>query len=182
MTTVTGLPELKEALLSIPGKLRKRALMNALRAAGRDVQADAVSVSRRHQIAAPIRNKAGQIIRKPGTVTKAIRVRTSKIASRGGDLGVFVNVKPLPGAKFRTVTKKGFFGGKIRKRTMVKSSMRGANNPDDPYYWRFLNFGTKSMRGVGFLEEGAKALPRALQTFYSKIIPAIDRLNKKQLP
>lgn len=182
MTTATGLPELKEALLAIPAKLRKRALMNALRAAGRDVQADAVAVSRRHQIAAPIRNKAGQIIRKPGTVTNAIRVRRSKSAERSGDLGVFVNVKPLPGAKFKTVTKKGFFGGKIRKRVMVKSSMRGASNPDDPYYWRFLNFGTKRMRGARFLEEGAKALPRGIQTFYAKIIPAIERLNKKLNP
>lgn len=60
--------------------------------------------------------------RKPGTVRDAIRVRTSKQARRAGDVGVFVNVKPFK---------------------------RGANSPNDPYYWRWLEFGREGRAGQG---------------------------------
>jgi len=53
--------------------------------------------------------------RAPGTVRKAIRVRTSKVARQAGDVGVFVNVKPAPGAKFKTSTTR-ILGLKIKSR------------------------------------------------------------------
>ena len=79
---VTGLPDLRAALLAVPGKLRKRALRNALAAGAREVR----NVARQAapKLAAPVRNKSGAVIRKPGTVADALAVRTSKQAGRAG--------------------------------------------------------------------------------------------------
>jgi len=91
--------------------------------------------------------------RKPGTLRKAISVRTSKVARRAGDVGVFVNVRP------------------------AKAGQRGAKSPVDPFFWRFVNFGTVKMRGVHFLEAGAQRLGEALEKFKTVIGPQIQKLN-----
>lgn len=175
---VSGLPDLRAALMGIVPKLRRRALRNALAAGAREVRnasrKAAPVISPRHPMA-----KSGQ--RRPGTMRDAISVRTSKIASRQGDVGVFVNVRPAKGAA------------------------RGAKNPKDPFYWRWLEFGRQGRAGralagrlrlgmfgrrfarqsravpaapaFGFLRAGAAVLPKALQVFIAKIGPQIARLN-----
>lgn len=142
---VVGIPDLRRALLSIPRKLRRRALRNALAAGARVVQSAARTFTPVLRVPSPYRT--------PGLVKKAISVRTSKIATRRGDVGVFVNVRPA---------KKGF---------------RGAKSRTDPFYWKFIEFGTKKMPGFGFLQAGAKQLSKALQVFNTKIIPQIQKLN-----
>lgn len=136
--TVRGLDDVAAALRSLPAKLRARALLNALRAGGRVFRDEARRLTPVLQV--PVRRK-GRLYRKPGTVRDAIVVRTSKRARRAGDLGVFVNVRPAKGAN------------------------RGAANPFDPFYWRWLNFGRKgrageaprkAVPGIGLL--GAKAI------------------------
>lgn len=52
-------------------------------------------------------------------------MRASKFARRGGNEGVYVSVRPLRGSRQKKLGK------------------AGANNPNDPFYWRFLEFGTK---------------------------------------
>lgn len=146
---VRGIPDLRQALLSIPSKLRKRALRNALAAGARVIRDEA-------RKAAPVLSPAGALrnpYRKPGTVRKAISVRTSKIARRAGDVGVFVNVRP------------------------AKRGLRGAKSKVDPFYWRFLEFGTVKMRPFAFLQRAAKRLPDALRVFIDKIGPQIAKLN-----
>jgi len=176
--TVTGLPDLKAALASVVPKLRKRALRDALRAGARVVQRKArlatpvLKISTYSGISALRRG-----VRKMGTVKKAISVRTSKISTRRGDVGVFVNVRP------------------------AKGGQRGAKSPNDPFYWRWLNFGwnpagdrtragkrerrrlnrvgsAKAKPGARFLEAGAQALREALQIFTREIGPRIAKLNK----
>lgn len=150
---VLGLPELRAALMALPIKLRQRALRNALAAGARLVRNDARQ--RAPVLEQPLRRK-GRIVRKPGTVRDAISVRTSKVARRKGDVGVFINVRPAKGGK------------------------RGAASPDDPYYWRFINWGTK--KGVParrFLDQSAGVLPRALDAFKANIGPQIARMNVK---
>lgn len=146
---VEGLPDYRAALLSIPSKLRKRALRNALAAGARVIQKAARGATPvlREFMKAPYR--------RPGTVRKAISVRTSRLARRRGNVGVFVNVRP------------------------AKAGQRGAKSPIDPYYWRWLNFGTKFMRPFGFLEKGADQLGAALEVFKAKIGPQIEKLNRK---
>lgn len=145
---VTGIPDLKEALLGIAPKLRKRVLRNALAAGARLVR----DAARR---AAPVLKPEFRTpYRRPGTLRKAISVRTSKLARRAGDVGVFVNVKPAKGAA------------------------RGAKSPTDPFYGRFVQWGTVKMRGARFLDAGAQQLSAALAKFVAAVGPAIQKLDK----
>ncbi len=178
---VHGIPDLKAALAGIVPKLRVRALRNALAAGARVVQKAARAKT-------PVLSASSLPVRKgyrkPGTVRQAISVRTSKIARRKGDVGVFVNVRP------------------------AKRGQRGAKNPNDPFYWQFIEFGTharaagersKSLsrgkwrnrvhktatgatKAFRFLQAGAAMLPEALQVFIRTIGPQIAKLNKPKAP
>lgn len=153
---VTGIPDLRAALAGIVPKLRVRALRNALAAGARVVQRVARG-------ATPVISASSVPVRKgyrtPGTVRKAISVRTSKLARRAGNVGVFVNVRP------------------------AKKGARGGKSPKDPFYWRWINWGTDTgTRAAQFLEKGAAQLPQALQVFIAKIGPAIEKLNKPKAP
>lgn len=184
---VQGIPDLRKALGNIVPKLRIRALANALRAGAREVQKSARADT-------PVINPSSVAVRKgyrkPGTLKKAISVRTSKAAKAAGNVGVFVNVKPAKGGK------------------------RGARNPNDPYYWRWVHFGHKivgrykgkytdyrvrgrgrltglSKRrkaplgfvvGKGFLYAGAFKLGTALGIFTAKLPGIIEKLNKPKAP
>lgn len=143
---IEGLDELKKTLAEIPEKLRRRALLNALRAAARVVR-DA-SKAAAPVLQAPTANRAS------GTVRRAISVRTSKQAKQGGDVGAFVNVRP------------------------AKGQNRGAKSPTDPFYWRFLQFGTRKMDARPFLSAGIAALPEALKTFEASLGPQVAKLDK----
>jgi HK97 gp10 family phage protein len=178
--TVRGIPELRAELMAIPAKLRKRALRNALAAGARLVQATA-------RLRAPVLKLSTYSgasafrrgVRKPGTLRKAISVRTSKISSRRGDVGVFVNVRPAKGDTFKTV-RSSFLGIKTKTRVRVKRGKRGAQSPNDPYYWRFLEFGTKKMTARPFLGPAAKSKgEEAVRMFLRESLPAIEKLNRK---
>jgi len=176
---VTGIPDLREALHGIVPKLRVRALRNALSAGARLVQRAARAATPVISAFAPAVRKG---YRKPGTVRQAISVRTSKVARKAGDVGVFVNVRPAKGAQFKTTTYR-LAGLRTSTRRQTKASQRGAKSPNDPFYWRFIEFGTKTgVRAAKFLQRGAEQLPAALQVFLSKIIPAIEKLNKPKAP
>lgn len=152
--TIRGIGDYREALTSLPTKLRRRALRNAL-AAGARVVRDAIKP------AVPVLQLANSLkapYRKAGTVRDAIAVRTSRRDTAAGDVGVFVNVKPAKGAA------------------------RGGKNPNDPFYWRFINFDHRSrsgniVPGAHFLERGADVLDGALAAFEKIIGPQIQRLN-----
>lgn len=168
---VRGLDELQTELRALPGKLRVRALANALRAGARLVRNEARRLT--PVLTVPVRRR-GRLIRKPGTVRDALSVRTSKRARRAGDVGVFVNVRP------------------------AKGKNRGAENPYDPFYWRWLEFGRNAKAGAQrgkrrvrpvaaapayrFLQGAVGKLPAALAEFERKLGPAITRLNVKRAP
>lgn len=146
---IRGIPDLKAALQSIPDKLRYRALRNALAVGARIVRDEA-------RESAPVlsaANAARAPFRTPGLVRKSIVVRTSKIARRAGDVGVFVNVRPAP------------------------RGQRGAKSRTDPYYWRWMEFGKTGYVGRAFLQRGARRLNDALQVFIDRIGPQIQKLN-----
>jgi len=174
---VTGIPDLREALRGIVPKLRVRAIRNALAAGARVVQQAA-------RAATPVISASALPVRlgyrKPGTVRKAISVRTSKMARRAGDVGVFVNVRPAKGAAFRTETQGVIFKRKVR--TLKRASQRGARSPNDPYYWRWLEFGARHVRPFGFLQKGAAQLPAALAVFTAKLPAIIEKLNRPKAP
>lgn len=169
---VNGIDELKRALAALPGRLRRKVLVKALRAGAQVVQKASRAAAPVLATATPYRTK--------GLLRRRITVRVSKAARSAGDVGVFVNVKPL---------KNG-----------------GAKNPLDPYYWRFAAFGTKAhtikpktakglafggrvvklvkhpgAKGKDFLEAGAAVLPAALAAFEREALPAIAALNNRSL-
>lgn len=144
---ITGLDEVIAALKGLPDKLRKRILRNALAAGARIVRDEA-------RASAPVlRNPVKARYRTPGTVRNAIVVRTSKVARRAGDVGVYVNVRP------------------------AKRGQRGAKSKTDPFYWRWLEFGTVKLQAFAFLQKSARRLPDALQKFIKTAGPAIQKLN-----
>jgi HK97 gp10 family phage protein len=155
---VSGLPDLKAALAAIPRELRRRALRTALAAGARAVRDEAkrrAPVLKASTYAGASAIRRG--VRKPGTLQKAIVVRTSKVARRAGNVGVFVNVRPAKGGN------------------------RGAKSPNDPYYWRWQEFGWNSpggsKPGAKFLQAGAAKLLEALRIFGERIGPQLAKFN-----
>ena len=146
-----GVDELKRALEQVPDKLKKKGLLKALRLAGNVVRDAARAAAPILQTTTPYRKK--------GTVRRAIVVRTSKTARKSGDLGVFVGVRPLRGARTRTL------------------GASGPKNPNDPFYWRYLEFGTKKMAKRPFLSVGAGKLEQAASVFMREAISAVNQLN-----
>ncbi len=150
--TVRGVPDFKAELAALVPKLRYRVLRNALAAGARIVRDEA---KRRAPVLQPTLRAP---YRQAGTVRRAISVRTSKLARRGGDVGVFVNVRPAP------------------------KGQRWRKSKTDPFYWRFLEFGTAKMGAREFLQPAAQRLTDALAKFSATVGPAIARLNKPKAP
>jgi HK97 gp10 family phage protein len=146
-----GVDELKRALEQVPDKLKKKGLAKGLRLAGNLVRDTARRSAPLLQTPTPRRNK--------GTVRKNIVVRTSKYARKAGDLGVFVGVRPLRGVRTK------------------KLGAAGAKNPNDPFYWWFLEFGTKKMSKRPFLADGAKKLDQAADIVIRESTSAINQIN-----
>ncbi len=147
---IEGLENLKRKLAEVPKAMRKRVLRNALAAGAREVR----DVAKRNAPVMTLGTSLNAPYRKPGTVKQAIRVRTSKADRRAGDVGVFVNVRP------------------------AKAGQRCAKNPNDPFYWRFLEFGTKKMPAKPFLQRATSALPKALTIFQERIAKWINETNR----
>ncbi len=149
---IRGLEELRTALLSLGPKLRKRAIRNALAAAARIIR-DAARAG------TPLL-KTPNRFRTRGTVRNAISVRTSKVARRAGDIGVFVNVRPAKGAA------------------------RGAKSPTDPFYWRWLEFGAGKNSFHVFTQPShmlrnaaTSKAGEALKKFETTLGPQVQKLN-----
>lgn len=150
-----GVDELRAALKDASEKIRKRAVRSALRKAAALIRDDA-------KARAPVLQSPARY-RSPGTVRRRISVRASKFARQAGDEGVFVSVKPLR--------------GKADTRRYGKA---GARNPSDPFYWRFLEFGTRKMGARPFLGPAARARgEEAIRLFMRETVPFINKLNEK---
>lgn len=151
---LTGFDDLAKKLRELAPAMRKRVLRNALAAGARLVRDDA------KRNAPLLQNAAKAPYRTRGTVRNAIRVRTSKQARKAGDVGVFVNVKP------------------------AKSGARGAKSKTDPFYWRWLEFGSSKMAATPFLKPATDKLPQALKLFEAQIGKWFAKIeaSKKVMP
>ena len=75
---------------------------------------------------------------------------------------MFINVRPLRGSRQKALGK------------------AGAKNPNDPFYWRFQEFGTTKMKARPFLSPAAESKGNeAIKTFMNSVIPQIEKLNNK---
>lgn len=196
-TRLHGLDNVMAQLRAVPGKLQVRVIRNALSAGARIVRDDA-------RQGAPVLSSPDPR-RTAGTVRGAIVVRTSKQARAAGNVGVFVNVRPLKASAVRAY-KAG--GGKA------------ASNPKDPFYWRWLEFGRQArgssaataarrvmrhpgdkaalyfgavrflrprkaqravgaLPAIGFLRRASGRLGDALRKFVEVLGPAVAKLNNR---
>ncbi|MCB1900819.1 MAG: HK97 gp10 family phage protein [Rhodocyclaceae bacterium] len=152
--TLEGIDDMARRLRDVPIALRKKVLLRALRKGAQIISRDA-------KAGAPVLKRPAPF-RKPGTVKKAISVRTSKVARKSGDVGVFVGVKPLRGARQKKLGK------------------AGAKNPNDPYYWRFLEFDTRRGPGKKFLTHAASnKASAALDAAIAEVATAIEKMDRR---
>ena len=131
---VQGLRELNAALRQLPQKVEKRVLDAALKAGAAPIAADA---SRR----APVLQEPDPR-RKPGTVRDAVKA-TSRRETEGHSALVVVKPRRLTRAQISLFK--------------AKSGQSGANNPEDPWYWWFIEFGTRFQAARPFLRPAFEA-------------------------
>lgn len=125
---IKGLRELERAMKELPKKMHRR-ILNASLAAG------ARLIEREAKERVPIL-KTHTLRRLPGVIRRNIRVRPVR-PQDGNNATVIVSVRNLS-AKQITVFKRA-------------TGQKGAFNPNDPFYWRFVEFGTSKMAARPFL-------------------------------
>lgn len=134
-----GLAAIQGRLRALPAQLEKNAIMGGLRAAAQVIRVDA-------QARAPVLEEPTDT-RKPGTVRDAITVRRSRQQKNA----VYVGVRQLRGKQIKQfIAVQKAIG---RRGSKLKSS----SNPDDPFYWIFLEFGTEKMAAKPFLRPAFEA-------------------------
>lgn len=166
---IQGADRLSEKFKQLPDKLRKKLLMSSLRKAARVVQRYA------RQYVPILKSPAKHRTR--GLLRRRISVRVSRESRQQGNVGLFVNVKPADKAKYATETLR-VGRVKIKQRRLVKASQRGARSPNDPFYWRFVELGTKNMARQEFLKPAAQHLDEALAVFERDAVSVIEQLNQ----
>lgn len=148
---VVNLDQVNAKLLEMTPIIRRKYAMKALKAGGKVVQRVADQEAPR---LAKAKYRKGVLIRKPGTMAAAIKVRSSKDVNRTGDVGVFVNVRP------------------------AKGSNRGKYSPNDPFYWRWVHFGAKTVkRPVAFLTNAGRVLDNeALDAIEKELAAGLQKM------
>lgn len=132
---VAGLGELLRGLAQLPQHLEKRVIYAALGGAARIVRNRAIELAPELDANHPTVRRG---VRKPGTMKRAIRASRSKInKGQRGLYEMIVRVKPLKAAQ--------------RKKFKQATGKAGRDNPDDPYYWWWVEFGTSKMPARPFL-------------------------------
>ena len=124
---VEGLSQIHKALSELGRKVSNKIAVKAMREGGKIVREQA-------RQNAPVLSQSTPY-RRAGTLKKAIKSSTKVL--KNGKIGTVVRVKELTTKQIETFK--------------VRSGKKGALNPKDPYYWRFLEFGTSKMPAKPFL-------------------------------
>ena len=162
---VDGLEPLKAELLKLAPELRKGPARRALRAGAAPVLERAITET--PVLSASIFRR-GKMIRRAGTLRRALKIRGSKDAAKNGDVGVFVNIKPLDRnavSEFKLAT-----------------GRRGSENPDDPFYWRWVHFATrrnKNPKAFLTIAGNATLQQKSLPIIIEKLRGYFERLNQR---
>lgn len=147
-----GLDDLNRAIKELVGDLRRKVVRAALRDAAKPIQRAAVA-------AAPVLKKPHPY-RLPGTLKRSILVKASKrFNGAGGEIGVYIAVRKRKG-----------LGGKA-----------SARNPFDPFYWRFMEFGTARQGKRPYLLPAFETNTRnAIKIFQDRIKDRIEKANRRK--
>jgi HK97 gp10 family phage protein len=173
--TIKGLAEFRVQMAELPAKMQRGALRTMMRDAMKVVRDDARANAPKLTKAV---TKNGVPVRLPGTLRNAISVRTSKTEDKAGNVGVFVNVRPLKGNTYRKAGSYTTPQSQRRSRYLLtKKSQRGADNPRDPYFWRWIEFGTKARKTKSGKALGAVRPYKFLQGAADKLQAAADKFS-----
>lgn len=139
---MTGLREMGAAFRELDARLQKRIGRSAVSAGGRELQREA-------KRQAPVL-KDPDPRRKPGTVRDATRVKAVRKANSQFEARVWV---------------KGI-GSKKIKAFKAATGLQGSENPNDPYYWWMVHFGTSKLPANPWMSRAfdAKKLTAAQKT------------------
>lgn len=154
-----GLEQLKKTLKDLPKEYGEKILRGGLRKGANLIRDEARANAPVLQEPVPHR--------RPGVVRDRIVVRRSK-----KDLyGVFIGVKPLSKGKIKA---------------FKKSGGKSSENPDDPFYWVFPEFGTSQDPGQPFMRPAFEAkktdaLNVITETFKSRAESTAEKLAKKHM-
>lgn len=162
---VTGIDSLREELAKLAPELRRGPAQRALRAGAAPVLATALAAT---PILAADIYRRGHLIRSRGTLRRSLKIRSSKDTNKTGDVGVFVNIKPLTRgaiAAFKSAT-----------------GRPGGENAADNFYWRWVTFATKRNKNPArFLQKGGDVLVSASLPIISDSLKRyFERLNAKK--
>ena len=161
---IAGLRELLAGLQALPAELGKGAIYAALGGAARVVREEAVALAPEISSNDPA-VRAGR--RRPGTLKRAIRASRSKIhKGQAGFWEMIVRVKPLKSRQIKAFKK--------------KTGKGGALNPDDPYYWWWVEFGTSTSRARPFLRPAFESTKtQQLEAMRKRMRAGIERAARK---
>jgi HK97 gp10 family phage protein len=161
---IAGLRELLQGLSALPFELGKNTIYAALGGAGAVVRKAAIARAPVLSASDPAVQRG---VRKPGTLRKAIRVSRSKYnKGQRGLWEVIVRVKPL---------KK-----KQRLKFKQTTGRMGRDNPDDPYYWWWVEFGSRNKAARPFLRPAfAETKDAQLAAMRTRMAAGLARAAKK---
>ena len=148
---IDGLDDLNAAIKQLSFDLKRKVVRSALRDAAKPIQKAAVANAPTLQGEHPYRL--------PGTLKRSILVKASKLKNgKNGEIGVYIAVRKRKG-----------LGGKA-----------SARNPFDPFYWRFLEFGTSKMKARPFMNPAFEAnSTRAIDIFKARLKVRMDQANRR---
>lgn len=153
---VTGLKELKQRLSTLERKAKNRIAVKAMRRGGVIIRDQA------RENAPLLKEKVPH--RKRGTLRKSIVTRTK--LQKDGSVRTVIFVRTLKNSKILEFKS--------------KTGKSGAYNPNDPFYWRFLEFGTSKMPAQPFLQPAfSSKKEKALQEIISTLRDEISKEAKK---
>ena len=164
--TVSGAREILHAMRQLPARLDRPLLNKGLLAGAALVRDEA---RQRAPVLAEFFNRR----RRPGTLRRAIS--SYAVRPDGYAATVFITVRGLGVKKIEA-----FKRGQAARGLKVK----GADNPNDPFYWKFVEFGTSKMAARPFLrpafesrkEQGVKEVILRLRPLVQAEINKLGRL------
>ena len=161
-----GIREIREAFEQLPRKINRKILNDGLIAGARLVRDEAKARVPLLKFPDPRRLR--------GALQRAIHAGRVRPEGRAAAT-VWIRVRPLT---------KGQISRFKKARAKKGMKVAGALNPNDPFYWRFVEFGTSKMAAWPFLRPAFEArkyamVDRAMDIFRLRVQAEIAKLGQR---
>ncbi len=166
--SIRGLAQIEQAFERLPRSVDRKILNAGLIAGARLVRDDAKSRVPLLKVATPYRVR--------GALQRAIHAGRVRPVGRAA-ASVWIRVRPLTKGQITRF-----------KRLQLKHSKRAraALNPNDPFYWRFVEFGTSKMAARPFMRPAFEArkyamVDKAMRIFRDRVQAEIEKLGRRSI-